>query len=622
MASEENQTDSPGSNSKQKIITYAKLQSFGNAELKITELLRGLLPEDDVIIEKSESGKKPSLDAIGQTAAVVIDARQTRTLVTPERRDRNVDHWDELDIVSSKCTIPPGSSLIFIYGDEHSKNLEEGKIIADKWLTAWKFGDVHACSLAQNNRIFSLEDQFNKAQEEELEKYFQHIPLYPDTNKSVSVLLLGAEEDKKEIHTCLIQHPLLHEESKEDTEEHQHTSSYEYFKFKENPKSVPSIKLSCGILQQVKWYGEQDICDEVTSKFLTDHGISNKLGVKKYPAVDRLLLACHSVECFHKICNQLSKITKHMKKELSKVGISFTGFVLPVLSEHIGDDETVVKRGREIIISLKKDAKEKHLEEKERKLGETADEWVRRLYTYHAVQIPSKKLPKITTFTEGKTEGEEEEDEQLAPEDESEMVVPVTITSRSRFASIEKQDESMDEENVVTAMVETRHIPTENPQYATSVNIPDKVDTSEASQMPPPQPSPDVAAREATDPEKQTPTQPTGYSEPAPSKSEGHVSVMIDDDEEMRQPIVQYSSEQGAAKPTGQGKEATPRRSAAEVDKLLIREQQPTYSRRYNRGPIQKNSIADWIIVAVAMCFITVAFIFIIVFFSGSYGYD
>ncbi|XP_070533663.1 uncharacterized protein [Ptychodera flava] len=194
---------------KQVLRVFTKLESFKGARDKVIEILQNsdLDPRKIDIQSHELSWTQQDYDGIGNTSMVVIDARQTRTLITPERRDDNVDHWNELKKLQAMSK-PPGSILVIIYGDEHSKNLPEDQLLASTWETLWKFNDPVAYSLAEKGVCFSLFQSFNETQRQTIRQYFDEIIFVPEAKKDSNILVLGNKYGKM-INKVMDKHPTL-----------------------------------------------------------------------------------------------------------------------------------------------------------------------------------------------------------------------------------------------------------------------------------------------------------------------------------------------------------------------------------------------------------------------------
>ncbi|XP_070534104.1 uncharacterized protein [Ptychodera flava] len=198
-----------------KILVYSKLVSFNTAkEAVIANLQKQIIDEDKYLrgtVEVADYGgyqQSQSVQLCTITVVVVIDARQTRTLVTPHRRDKHVDHWDELDMLQNNVTKPKGSIILVIYGDEESKNLEED-LVADRWRLVWKFNDVFALDLVNKNRCFTIFEKFNEGQCREIRKYIQLLPLIPVYIGETTVAVFGDGIEETLFDSCLKYHPFL-----------------------------------------------------------------------------------------------------------------------------------------------------------------------------------------------------------------------------------------------------------------------------------------------------------------------------------------------------------------------------------------------------------------------------
>ncbi|XP_077990756.1 uncharacterized protein LOC144445078 [Glandiceps talaboti] len=187
------------------VLVFSKLASFHGAADNVRKELGKMLNDSETDTFKVEpfqqSNTSDDLYKLYKsvTAVVVIDARQTRTLITPERRDKNVDHWDELHMLCSKYTKPQGSVLVVIYGDEWSKALDERKLVAKNWITIWKFNDTTVChDLADKERCFSIWDTFNEKQRRTIREYLKtdrdNIP-YGLVTETLNKLVIGGKMD-------------------------------------------------------------------------------------------------------------------------------------------------------------------------------------------------------------------------------------------------------------------------------------------------------------------------------------------------------------------------------------------------------------------------------------------
>ncbi|XP_077990122.1 uncharacterized protein LOC144444546 isoform X1 [Glandiceps talaboti] len=161
-----------------RLLVFTKLESFHTAGEEVTKLLKDILDTEtgegsDVVVERYDhkKGNDTGRGFSSTSVVVVIDARQTRTLITPERRDPNVDHWNELAMLTSDVTKPKGSILLVIYGDDG--HLDDQSLISPQWLRIWKFNDTTAFTLAQNGRCLSISRNFNRRQSEHIKQYFR-----------------------------------------------------------------------------------------------------------------------------------------------------------------------------------------------------------------------------------------------------------------------------------------------------------------------------------------------------------------------------------------------------------------------------------------------------------------
>ncbi|XP_077989881.1 uncharacterized protein LOC144444343 [Glandiceps talaboti] len=209
------------------IYTYWKLKSFEQASADVQQSISDVVNDDDDLKDTVEvldydGVNQRTLDsAYTVTAIVVIDSRQTRTLITPERRDPNVDHWDELNMLYREKTKPKGSILIMIYGDEWSKDLPGKELVAKSWQTVWKFNDETALSLVAKNRCFSIHDEFTEFQKEKMRKYIKFLPFIPQCRGSRFKAVVGdkATENYSKDIICnyLAKHPFMSSKIEQET---------------------------------------------------------------------------------------------------------------------------------------------------------------------------------------------------------------------------------------------------------------------------------------------------------------------------------------------------------------------------------------------------------------------
>ncbi|XP_070533742.1 uncharacterized protein [Ptychodera flava] len=206
-----------GDSGKHRLFVFSKLESFAKARDEVNKLLKECLrerPDVDVTdYHGSAVGVGKKYKTI--TAAVVIDKRQTRCLITPSRRDRNVDHWDELRTLYRQ-TIPHGSILLFIYGDDWSK--DEDTMVSKKWFDIWRYNDTTAYELAFRSRCFTLDKKLNEKHRETLERYFSVVEkLAPGGEKNCKLKVSVAGNDERvSLNAYLKTHPFLTSQSPDD----------------------------------------------------------------------------------------------------------------------------------------------------------------------------------------------------------------------------------------------------------------------------------------------------------------------------------------------------------------------------------------------------------------------
>ncbi|XP_077990647.1 uncharacterized protein LOC144444971 [Glandiceps talaboti] len=236
---------------KHKILVFSKLDSFTTAKDKVQKQIEGIVAErvgyfqhgvEVVNCNQNESLYVANLRTA--TAVVVIDARQTRTLVTPYRRDPNVDHWSELDMLYRNKTKPKGSILLVIYGDEMSKNLDSRQLLADQWKSVWKYNDERASCLADKNRCFSIWDKFNDFQKSTIQEYLEALVAVPMYDSSDAVLVCG-ENEEQSIEKYLKTHPFISNVVDTVTEEVSGTriQQFYYLSFDEDVQKDKSLTI-------------------------------------------------------------------------------------------------------------------------------------------------------------------------------------------------------------------------------------------------------------------------------------------------------------------------------------------------------------------------------------------
>ncbi|XP_077990123.1 uncharacterized protein LOC144444546 isoform X2 [Glandiceps talaboti] len=174
-----------------RLLVFTKLQSYQTAGEEVTNLIRNTLCEgSNVVVEtfRANRGQGNGQHFLSTSAIVVIDARQTRSLITPERRDANVDHWDELVMLTEKVTKPKGSILVVIYGDEWSKDLGDQSLISSRWMRIWEYNDTTAFRLANQKRCFSLWTYFTTKQAQQIKDYITNeVPSYVELERLLKI---------------------------------------------------------------------------------------------------------------------------------------------------------------------------------------------------------------------------------------------------------------------------------------------------------------------------------------------------------------------------------------------------------------------------------------------------
>ncbi|XP_070543412.1 uncharacterized protein [Ptychodera flava] len=337
----------------QQVAIYTKLEIFKTAGDKVRDLLRTVLEHSGVQVVLYKDWEKAS-ENVPVTVMVVIDARQTRTLITPDRGDRNVDHVDELRKLESE-TSPKGSILIVIYGDEHSFNLREEEHVAKHWLQSWKFNDTKAYDLAMKGRCFSIDDNFNEKQKEMLRQYFEchWVPITPDVRVNTSIIVMG-EKCKEQVSYLYSNNP-FHRELPTDGSEDE--TQYGYFSFAPSGKE-PAIGIDFNTsLYEVKVCESDDFREALVSQLKNLNTITPSKS--KRPPYDNALLSCHCPECYKILMQHRDEVRAVMNRETFDV----MNDVIPVVIE---DQAAYVSReARNYINEVRLKTKQRSIQEGE-----------------------------------------------------------------------------------------------------------------------------------------------------------------------------------------------------------------------------------------------------------------
>ncbi|XP_070533650.1 uncharacterized protein [Ptychodera flava] len=340
-----------------RVLVFHKLESFRGAAANVKSLLEDLKLEDVVINDYSASYSRWAPIEF-TTVVVVIDARQTRTLITPERRDANVDHWAELNDIWNNVT---KSILLVVYGDEQSKFLEENKTIARSWMTTWKFNDENAYKLAKKKRCFTIWNSFNGAQKSEIQNFIRLSSSLPTIDYDSSVLLLG--NDGGAFDKYARDHPLI--DSVDEKGDFGEIIKYNYaninYNYKRQPTNVPKAQLFID-----KAFPMINVCQtrNSTESIRRQLSAASLKGVmKRHPPCfrrsrredslfDRAVLTCHCKECYS-IINENRAVTRNiLKDELDTVGVTLDGDVFPWLPDDhescANDMDSTIKEMRQV----------------------------------------------------------------------------------------------------------------------------------------------------------------------------------------------------------------------------------------------------------------------------------
>ncbi|XP_070571198.1 uncharacterized protein [Ptychodera flava] len=423
---------------KHRLFVFAKLKSFQKAaEEDVKGLLNAVVARNENLRGKvtvgsfrrsgtlggSQSGHSACDGFTTSTAVVVIDARQSRVCLAPHKRDRNIDHRQELAMLSRTATKPKGSILVVIYGDSKSKDLGD-EFIADKWPKQWKHRDRFAWKLAQDRRIFSVSDEFNSTQVDCIVDYLIKLPLIPSTplemrTRDSNILVIGQRGDtladgdlhsnpfltnhvvQRDRHfTVELSRPL----ASDDDSRRQISNALTYF-----VNGFPTLKLC-------ENHSHSAMTDNLKAKYLRSYGINNvfnlycvkiarMLWFNRFPKFDRVILLCHCERCFAEILNEEDQIMRYLGRQLDKLGIALrsNARVLPIISSKPARySSPTLERARNTIedlmdqdVSLSEDEISRH---KGRLRPYKGDDFIMRLYSMYAFQPSSARGKRLLSF--------------------------------------------------------------------------------------------------------------------------------------------------------------------------------------------------------------------------------
>ncbi|XP_070533655.1 uncharacterized protein [Ptychodera flava] len=333
-------------NTKRKVLIFSKLESFRRAAQDVRHLIENIFENDqsfEITSDVKRNRTAEDDDSNTVTAVVVIDARQTRTLITPERRDRNVDHWDELHMLSTTVTNPRDSILLVIYGDERSRELNNSDLVAPTWLTTWRYNDEIAFSLTCNQRCFSIWDNFNESQVMAIRtfiegerrctvEYFREITDF-DAAKCGKVSL-----SSQDINVLVIGEGPLTDKHYTQLPDGVDTSVIKITKYTDfNYNIARNGKQRALIIHQI---------EGVTSTHLADSSclleiLSNWTERKSLPRrtnsveINLVVISAHCRECVDKISEMQSLIKEKLKIMQEKCRYVIKGEILPTVSNQV-----------------------------------------------------------------------------------------------------------------------------------------------------------------------------------------------------------------------------------------------------------------------------------------------
>ncbi|XP_077989750.1 uncharacterized protein LOC144444207 [Glandiceps talaboti] len=352
---------------KQALRVFTKLESFKKAGDEVLKLLKDIVDEQKVEVSVRHADTESMVQSqerfVTETEVVVIDARQTRSLVTPERRDRNVDHWNELQWLYDKAK-PQGSILVLIYGDKDSKKLEAGQLLSKTWKTTWKFNDVIAFEQAQKGLCLSIWDKFSKAQIDFIKSYLREILFIAPITRPVNTLAVGDRDGYSKVIQSLNTHPLLLKGGTKSCGDFT-MSLFNPSDFKTHGVNTPKVTVYCDSKSPAIKVCGTDITNYYIQKYVTenisknliesdlDSGISCHVCIPsnshqcvpctlpiplqqcncKTIEFDQLILMCHCSECFNKIYSERQWLTTYIKELMANANITIYGNMVPLVRE-------------------------------------------------------------------------------------------------------------------------------------------------------------------------------------------------------------------------------------------------------------------------------------------------
>nr|XP_002736026.1 PREDICTED: uncharacterized protein LOC100379020 [Saccoglossus kowalevskii] len=322
-----------------RLYVFTKLHSFQLAADKIRLQLEQIT--HGISVEHYQSGDYADISTGTDggtvvTAVIVIDARQTRALITPSQRDHNVDHWDELSMLMAKVTRPKGSFLIVIYGDEESRNLAE--LVSKDWLTTWEYSDENTLCLAAKGRVFTVWETFNDSQKTAILNYLDRVPFVSSLDGVRNVLVLGCTGDS-DVTRYIEDNPLLKKCELDADHVCADINMFTSFDYDMKP-GVRANEATITLFQVCPEYPIQ-VCERLDIERTIADDLLRLIEKTTNPrfrhVFDSVIINCHCSDCFNTIIDSLGDITIKIRKQLGETGSTLQGTIFPVvLGQHAG----------------------------------------------------------------------------------------------------------------------------------------------------------------------------------------------------------------------------------------------------------------------------------------------
>ncbi|XP_070533658.1 uncharacterized protein [Ptychodera flava] len=364
---------------KQTICIHTRQESYDPAGKNVGNSLQQLFQEENIEVVSSQDYKKQDLKQ-PFTVVVVIDATPDKGDIS-EKGEGTVSIAGELARMEPK-TAPEGSFLIVIYGDELSKNLGESESIAENWLQVWRVKDDKAYDLARKGRCFSIWEDFNEKQREQIRQYINDIPKVLDVKGTARTLVIG-DIAKSQVSDCVNDHPLM---MKLVTDETENETEYGYFHFNKVKGREPRVQIDYNIaIPQVKICESTDISvaleEQLQEMYSTKDDTSKAHTILTSKSTklryEHVLVASHCDQCFNTLYEKELILTTQLKK----AGITPVVDAVPLIGEEYADK--VSENTRDYINVARRNTHQHSIEE-----DEMDGKSLLKAYIYHVCQNP------------------------------------------------------------------------------------------------------------------------------------------------------------------------------------------------------------------------------------------